>query len=165
MIYILQTSSAVCLCSLNSGCHDESTHNVPSHLGSHCLAMMSNATISGPILLFSTRVWMHRPLIVLFYKKLSHRLISIYTILYTYIVDDVLARICIYVLYYLQNSTQFILLLDPPTDRFRAMAREKETLLYEAKQSIAFPFFIQFRQGSFTRDTSHDGLHFSCCGI
>ena len=88
MIYILQTSSAVCLCSLNSGCHDESTHNVPSHLGSHCLAMMSNATISGPILLFSTRVWMHRPLIVLFYKKLPHRLISIYTILYTYIVDD-----------------------------------------------------------------------------
>ena len=48
MIYILQTSSAVCLCSLNSGCHDESTHNVPSHLGSHCLAMMSNATKIWP---------------------------------------------------------------------------------------------------------------------
>ena len=34
---------------VNSGCHDESTHNVPSHLGSHCFAMMSYATISGPI--------------------------------------------------------------------------------------------------------------------
>ena len=69
--------------------------------------------------------------------------------------------------YYLQNSTQFILLLDrlpeaSITPIIRAVSREKETLLYEAKQSIAFPFFIQFRQGSFTRDTSHDGLHFSC---
>ena len=46
--YILQTSSVVCLSLLNSGCHDESTHNVPSHLGSHCFGMVSYATISGP---------------------------------------------------------------------------------------------------------------------
>ena len=39
----------------------------------------------------------------------------IYNFVHLYIVDDVLTRICIYVLYYLQNSTQFILLLDPPT--------------------------------------------------
>ena len=62
MIYILhvQTSSAVCLCSLNSGCHDESTHNVPSHLGSHCFAMMSYAT-RVPTFLANIAIG-HRPL-------------------------------------------------------------------------------------------------------
>ena len=88
--------------------HDESTHNVPSHIGSHCFAMMPYATISRRTELallsysaLSTRVWMHRSL-----QKLSHRLISIYTILHIkicyikkkyihmYIIVDVPARIC-----------------------------------------------------------------------
>ena len=154
MIYILQTSSVVCLCSLNSGCHDESTHNVPSHLASHCFAMMSYATISGPILLFSIK----HPRVdaptahCVILQKLSHRLISIYTILYIYIVDDVPARICIYlyVLYYLQNSTQFILLLDPPTgsqyNTDSELWRVKRKLYY-MKPSSQSPFLFSSNFG------------------
>lgn len=120
MIYILQTSSVVCLCSLNSGCHDESTHNVPSHLGSHCFAMMSYATISGPIQLFSLQhPCVDAPIAhCVILSKLSHRLISIYTILYikicyierkyihVYIVVGVPARVCIYVF---KNMRQYII--------------------------------------------------------
>ena len=44
-------------------------------------------------------------------------------------------------IYYLQNSTQFILLLDPPTgsqyNTDSELCRVKRKLLYEAKQSIA----------------------------
>ena len=117
-------------------------------------------------------------------SKLSHRLVSIYTILYieicyierkyihVYIVVGAPARVCIYVF---KNMRQYIISrtlpnlsycwIRLPEASIRAVSREKETLLFEPKQSIAFPFFIQFRQGSFTRDTSHDGLHFSCSGI
>ena len=88
-------------------------------------------------------------------QKLSHRLISIYTILYTYIVDDVLARICIYVLYYLQNSTQFILLLDPPTgsqyNTDSELWRVKRKLYY-MKPSSQSPFLFS---SNFGKGPSH----------
>ena len=88
--------------------------------------------------------------------------------IHVYIVVGVPARVCIYVF---KNMRQYITSRTLPNSSYcwirlpeasitpiiRAVSCEKETLLYEAKQSIAFPFFIQFRQGSFTRDTSHDG--------
>ena len=85
-------------------------------------------------------------------QKLSHRLISIYTILYTYIVDDVPARICIYVLYYLRNYTQFILLLDPPTGSQyytdSELWRVKRKLYYMKPSSQSpFPFSSNFGKG------------------